>query len=42
MKITGAEIVVKELIRQGVDVIFGYPGGYIINIYDEIYNIKIK
>jgi len=36
-KITGAEIVVKELIRQGVDTIFGYPGGYVISIYDELY-----
>ena len=37
MKLTGAEILVKELIRQGVDTIFGYPGGYVINIYDELY-----
>ena len=37
MKLTGAEILVKELIRQGVDTVFGYPGGYVINIYDELY-----
>jgi len=37
MKLTGAEIVIKELIKHGVDVVFGYPGGYIINIYDELY-----
>ena len=36
MKLTGASILVKELIRQGVEVIFGYPGGYILNIYDEL------
>jgi len=34
---TGAEILVKELIRQGVDTVFGYPGGYVISIYDELY-----
>jgi len=37
MKKTGAEILIDELIRQGVDIIFGYPGGYVINIYDELY-----
>ena len=37
MVLTGAEIVVEELIRQGVDTVFGYPGGYVINIYDELY-----
>ena len=38
MEYSGAEILVKELIRQGVDTVFGYPGGYVINIYDELYN----
>ena len=37
MNISGAEIVVKELIRQGVDTVFGYPGGYVIDIYDELF-----
>jgi len=37
MKLTGAEILVNELIRQDVDTVFGYPGGYVINIYDELY-----
>ena len=37
MKKTGAEILINELIRQDVDTVFGYPGGYIINIYDELY-----
>ncbi len=33
----GAEIVVKTLIEQGADTIFGYPGGTVLDIYDEIY-----
>ena len=37
MLFTGAEILIKELIKQGVDTVFGYPGGYVINIYDELY-----
>ncbi|MCL2662413.1 MAG: biosynthetic-type acetolactate synthase large subunit [Oscillospiraceae bacterium] len=37
MEFTGAEILVKELIGQGVDTVFGYPGGYVIDIYDELY-----
>jgi len=37
MKLTGAAILVKELIRQEVGVIFGYPGGYVLDIYDELY-----
>ena len=36
-EITGAEIVVKALKDQGVDVIFGYPGGAVLPIYDEIF-----
>ena len=34
---SGAKIIIEELIRQGVDTVFGYPGGYVINIYDELY-----
>jgi len=34
---SGAEILVQELINQGVDTVFGYPGGYVIGIYDELY-----
>ncbi len=37
MRIRGAEIVIKCLIEEGVDVVFGYPGGTILNIYDELY-----
>ncbi len=36
-KMTGAEIVVKALRDQGVEVIFGYPGGAVLPIYDEIF-----
>ena len=36
-KLTGAEIVVACLKEQGVDTVFGYPGGAILNIYDALY-----
>ena len=34
---TGAEIVVRALRDQGVEVVFGYPGGAVLPIYDEIF-----
>ena len=34
---SGAEIIIEELVRNGVDTVFGYPGGYVVNIYDELY-----
>lgn len=37
MKLNGARILIEELIRQGVDTVFGYPGGAVLNIYDELY-----
>ena len=37
MRLTGAEIVIECLKEQGVDTVFGYPGGCILNIYDELY-----
>ena len=37
MKLTGAEIIIKTLIEQGVTDVFGYPGGQVINIYDALY-----
>ena len=37
MLLTGAEILVRSLIDQGVDTIFGYPGGAVLNIYDALY-----
>ena len=35
--IAGAEIVVKALIDQGVEVIFGYPGGAVLPLYDALF-----
>ena len=33
----GSEILVETLVEQGVDTIFGYPGGAVLNIYDALY-----
>ena len=40
MKLKGARILIEELIRQGVDTVFGYPGGAVLNIYDELYQCR--
>ena len=37
MKLSGADIVVRVLIEQGCNVVFGYPGGQILNVYDSLY-----
>ena len=37
MQLTGSEILVECLKEQGVDTVFGYPGGAILNIYDALY-----
>ena len=37
MQLSGAEIVIEVLKEQGVDTVFGYPGGTILNIYDALY-----
>ncbi|MBR0476839.1 MAG: biosynthetic-type acetolactate synthase large subunit [Treponema sp.] len=37
MLLNGSQIVVECLVEQGVDTVFGYPGGAILNIYDELY-----
>ena len=37
MQLTGAQIVIECLKEQGVDTVFGYPGGAILNVYDELY-----
>ncbi|MDR2655178.1 MAG: biosynthetic-type acetolactate synthase large subunit [Oscillospiraceae bacterium] len=42
MKLTGAQIVIESLIEQGVEHIFGYPGGSILNIYDALYSRSDK
>ena len=41
-QLTGSEIVIECLKEQGVDTVFGYPGGCILNIYDELYKQKEK
>ena len=40
MRMTGAKILMECLIEQGVDTIFGYPGGTILNVYDELYSYE--
>ncbi len=42
MLMTGAKILMECLLEQGVDTIFGYPGGTILNVYDELYNYGDK
>lgn len=39
---TGAEIVIECLLEQGVDTVFGYPGGTILNVYDALYKYGDK
>jgi len=38
--LSGADIVVRTIIEQGCDVVFGYPGGQIINVYDSLYKYQ--
>lgn len=40
MKLTGSQIVAEILLEQGVDTIFGYPGGAALNLYDTLYEYK--
>ena len=40
LELTGAEIVIRCLHAEGVEYVFGYPGGAVLNIYDEIYKQK--
>src|SRR5512133_339405 len=40
MKMNGARIMLECLKKEGVDTVFGYPGGTVINIYDELYSFK--
>ena len=37
MKMTGAQLIIECLLEQGVDTVFGYPGGAVLNIYDALY-----
>ena len=41
-KITGSEAVIKCLLKEGVDIIYGYPGGAIMPVYDELYKYQDK
>ena len=42
MMMTGAKILIECLLEQGVDTVFGYPGGTILNVYDELYKYEGK
>lgn len=40
MQLTGAQILIQVLIEQGADTVFGYPGGSVLTIYDELYKAR--
>ena len=42
MQITGSQILLECLLEQGVDTVFGYPGGTILNVYDELFRYQDK
>ncbi|MCX5686391.1 MAG: biosynthetic-type acetolactate synthase large subunit [Candidatus Omnitrophica bacterium] len=42
MKMTGAQILIESLKKEGVEVIFGYPGGQILPVFDKLYDAPIK
>lgn len=42
MRLTGADIFAEVLIEQGVDTLFGYPGGAVLNLYDALYKYQDK
>lgn len=42
MRLNGSDIIIECLLEQGVDTIFGYPGGAVLNIYDSIYKYSDK
>ncbi|MBE9486860.1 MAG: biosynthetic-type acetolactate synthase large subunit, partial [Chloroflexi bacterium] len=42
MELTGSQILLESLQKEGVDTIFGYPGGAVINIYDDLYDSSIE
>ena len=42
MELNGSQIVLECLLEQGVDTVFGYPGGAILNIYDALYHYQDK
>ena len=42
MKLKGSDIMMECLLEQGVDTVFGYPGGTVINLYDSLYKYSDK
>ena len=42
MKLNGSDIIAEVLIEHGVDTVFGYPGGAVLNIYDALYKYRDK
>ena len=42
MLLSGSDILVKTLIEQGADTVFGYPGGQILNVYDSLYKYEMQ
>ena len=42
IRITGAEAIIHCLLAEGVDLIYGYPGGAIMPVYDELYKFQDK
>lgn len=42
MKLKGANILIESLIKEGVEIMFGYPGGVVLPIFDVLYDAKIK
>jgi Thiamine pyrophosphate-requiring enzymes [acetolactate synthase, pyruvate dehydrogenase (cytochrome), glyoxylate carboligase, phosphonopyruvate decarboxylase] len=42
MKLTGSQIFIKSLHEEEVDIIFGYPGGAVIDIYDELHKSNFR
>ena len=40
MRISGAEAVIRCLLEEGVNLVYGYPGGAIMPVYDELYKFK--
>ena len=42
MKMKGAKILIECLRKEGVEVIFGYPGGQVLPIFDQLYDAPIK
>ena len=41
-RISGSEALLRSLLAEGVDTIFGYPGGAVIPVYDSLYDYKDK